>query len=217
MGQQAHPDRFKGVVSVNLTDPCDAVQQIDYYVKKHNFKAVRVVPWIWDMPPTNRYYYPIFVKCVELDIPFCTQVGHTGPLCPSETGRPIPYIDRVALDFPQLKIIGGHIGYPWINEMISCAWKHANVYIDTSAYLPKYYPKELIDFMNTNGADRVMFGTNYPQLMLDACVQSALTHLKLKNKQVQSNFLYENAIRVFKLDSKTTNKSNKKSHDKAKL
>ncbi len=55
------------------------------------------MPWIWELPPTTNVFYPVFSKCVELDIPFCTQVGHTGPLCPSEPGRPIPYIDQVGL------------------------------------------------------------------------------------------------------------------------
>src|SRR5215470_11066520 len=74
-------------------------------------------------------------RCVrQLGIPFCLQVGHTGPLCPSEPGRPIPYLDRVALEFPELTIVGGHIGYPWTAEMIALATKYPNVYIDTSAY-----------------------------------------------------------------------------------
>ncbi len=61
-----------------------------------NFIAgIRVLPWIWNLPPTTNVFYPVFAKCVELDIPFCTQVGHTGPLCPSDPGRPIPYIDQV--------------------------------------------------------------------------------------------------------------------------
>eukprot|EP00483_Globobulimina_turgida_P001328 UN01330 len=148
---QAYPDRFTGIVSVDLTSPVKACQDIDHYVKKHQFGGVRVVPWIWDKPPTSRYYYPLFTKCVELDIPFCTQVGHTGPLCPSEVGRPIPYIDRVALDFPLLKIVCGHIGYPWTQEMIAVAWKHKNVYIDTSAHAPEYYPKNLLHFIHSYG------------------------------------------------------------------
>ena len=67
--------------------------------------GLRVVPWLWDAPPTDRRYYPLFADCVESGVPFCTQVGHTGPLRPSETGRPIPYIDQVALDFPELVIV----------------------------------------------------------------------------------------------------------------
>ncbi len=82
-------------------------------------------------------------------MPFCTQVGHTGPMRPSETGRPIPYIDEVALDFPELSIVCGHVGYPWTEEMVAVARKHPNVYIDTSAYTTKRLPAELIRFMRT--------------------------------------------------------------------
>ena len=71
--------------------------------------------------PTDRRYYPLFAECVELGVPFCTKVGHTGPLCPSETGRPIPYIDQIAIDFPELTIVCGHVGYPWTEEMIAVA------------------------------------------------------------------------------------------------
>eukprot|EP01084_Bolivina_argentea_P169088 293143_1 len=195
---QSYPDRFIGIVSVDLTSPAKACKDIDYYVKKHNFGGVRVVPWLWNCPVTTNYYYPLFTKCVELDIPFCTQVGHTGPLCPSEVGRPIPYIDRVALDFPQLKIICGHIGYPWTEEMIAVAWKHKNVYIDTSAHSPEYYPKNLLNFMNSYGRKKVMFGTNYPQLTFKRCVDQC-KKLPIKKNSLQL-FLSDNARRVFKLE-----------------
>ena len=72
------------------------------------------------------------------------QVGHTGPLMPSEFGRPIPYLDDVAREFPDLKIVGGHVGFPWTNEMLALAMKYPNVYIDTSAYVCKRYPQELV-------------------------------------------------------------------------
>ena len=101
---------------------------------RDGFVGLRVVPWLWNAPPTDRRYYPLFAECVESGVPFCTQVGHTGPLRPSETGRPIPYIDQVALDFPELVIVCGHVGYPWTEEMVAVARKHENVYIDTSAY-----------------------------------------------------------------------------------
>lgn len=87
-----------------------AVAELDRAVTKLGCIALRVVPWLWNLPPNDKHYYPLYVKCVELGIPFCTQVGHTGPLCPSEVGRPIPYLDEVALTFPDLVIVGGHIG-----------------------------------------------------------------------------------------------------------
>ena len=92
--------------------------------------------------------------CAELGVPFCTQVGHTGPLRTSETGRPIPYIDDVAIDFPELVIVCGHIGYPWTEEMVAVARKHENVYIDTSAYTARRYPPELVRYMQRDGRRR---------------------------------------------------------------
>ncbi len=193
-----YPTRFVGVAGVNLERPVEAVRELDRAVRELGFKALRVIPWLWKLPPNDRLYYPLYVKCIELDVPFCTQVGHTGPLMPSETGRPIPYIDEVALTFPELKIVGGHIGYPWTDEMIALAWKHEHVYIDTSAYLPRYYPPQLLHFMNTYGQDKVLFGSNFPMLDLKQCAEQARA-LELK-PEVKAKFLAGNARRVFRLN-----------------
>src|SRR5829696_1022862 len=111
---EAHPDRFAGLACVDLNKPMEAVRELRRCVEELGFKGLRIVPWLWEAPPIDRRYYPLFATCVELGVPFFTQVGHTGPMRPSETGRPIPYIDQVALDFPELVIVGGHIGYPMI-------------------------------------------------------------------------------------------------------
>lgn len=191
------PDRFVGVAAVNLEKPVEAVRELDRAVNQLGFKALRVIPWLWKLPPNDKLYFPLYVKCIELDIPFCTQVGHTGPLMPSETGRPVPYLDEVALVFPELKIVAGHIGHPWTDEMIGVAWKHENVYIDTSAYLPRYYPPQLLHYMKTYGQDKVLFGTNFPMLSLEKCVQQ-VNELGLAD-DVKAKFLFQNAQRVFKL------------------
>jgi predicted TIM-barrel fold metal-dependent hydrolase len=109
------------MASVDLRKPMEAVRELRRCVRESGFKALRVVPWLWGWPPDDRRYYPLYAECVELGIPFCTQVGHTGPLRTSQTGRPIPYLDTVALDFPELTIVAGHIGYPWTEEMIAVA------------------------------------------------------------------------------------------------
>ncbi|MFY9570689.1 MAG: amidohydrolase family protein [Blastocatellia bacterium] len=192
------PDRFAGVAAVNLEKPVDAVRELDRAVTQLGFKALRVIPWLWKLPPNDKLYYPLYVKCIELEIPFCTQVGHTGPLMPSEPGRPVPYLDEVALTFPELKIVGGHIGYPWTDEMIGLAWKHENVFIDTSAHLPRYYPQQLIHFLKTYGKQKVLFGTNFPQLPFEKCMDPVRA-LELPD-EVRSSFLRDNARRVFKLD-----------------
>ena len=67
-------------------------------------------PWLWNRPPNDKFYFPLYIKCIELDILFCTHAGHAGPLMPSDPGRPIPYLDKIALIFPELKIVAGHIG-----------------------------------------------------------------------------------------------------------
>lgn len=193
------PDRFVGVAAVNLEKPVEAVRELDRAVNQLGFKALRVIPWLWKLPPNDKLYFPLYVKCVELDIPFCTQVGHTGPLMPSETGRPVPYLDEVALVFPELKIVAGHIGHPWTDEMIGVAWKHENVYIDTSAYLPRYYPPQLLHYMKTYGQDKVLFGSNFPMLSLEKCVQQ-VDELGLAD-DVKAKFLFQNAQRVFKLET----------------
>jgi len=113
---EVHPDRFAGLASVNLDKPMEAVRELRRCVGDLGFVGLRMVPWLWDAPPTDRRYYPLYAACIELGVPFFTQVGHTGPLRPSETGRPIPYIDQVALDFPELTMVCGHIGYPWTEE-----------------------------------------------------------------------------------------------------
>lgn len=194
---RAFPQRFVGVATVDLHKPLAAVHELERAVRELGCKALRIVPWLWKLPPNHRLYYPLYVKCIELDIPFCTQVGHTGPLMPSETGRPVPYLDEVALDFPELRIVAGHIGHPWTDEMIGVAWKHDNVYIDTSAYLPRYYPPQLLQFMQSYGADKVMFGTNFPQLSHSRCIIQ-VQELGLK-PDVLAKFLHGNARRVFKL------------------
>jgi uncharacterized protein len=192
------PQRLVGVAAVNLEKPVEAVHELERAVKELGFKALRVIPWLWNRPPNDKFYFPLYVKCIELDIPFCTQVGHTGPLMPSETGRPVPYLDEVALTFPELRIVAGHIGHPWTDEMIGVAWKHENVFIDTSAYLPRYYPQQLVHYLKTYGQDKVLFGTNFPHLSFTKCVQQ-VRDMNLPD-EIQEKFLRGNARRVFQLD-----------------
>lgn len=191
------PERLVGVASVDIRRPVEAVVELRRSVEELGFRALRIVPWLWGLPPNDRHYYPLYVACVELGVPLCTQVGHTGPLRTSETGRPIPYLDDVALEFPDLVIVAGHIGYPWTEEMIALARKYPNVHIDTSAYAAARYPASLVEYMRGKGRDKVMFGTNFPMLT----AQQALADLDGLNldEEAKGLFLRGNAERVFKL------------------
>ncbi len=192
------PSRLAGVGSVDLANPRDAVREIRRCVRELGFKAIRVLPWLWELPPTHARLYPVYSECCELGVPFCTQVGHTGPMKPSEYGRPIPYIDQVALDFPELTIVGGHIGYPWTEEMIAVATKHPNVYIDTSAYTASRYPPALVDYLRRHGRQKVLFGSNAPMISPRRALEG-LAGLGL-DEATQAAFLGDNARRVFRLD-----------------
>lgn len=193
-----YPDRFVGLASVQLNQPMEALAELKYCINDLGFKGLRIIQWLWNLPPTHAYYYPLFAACVDYGVPVCLQVGHTGPLMPSEVGRPIPYIDQIAIDFPDLKIVCGHIGYPWTTEMIAVATKHRNVYIDTSAYTAKRYPPELIQYLKRHGQEKVLFGTNYPMITPTKCLEH-LNELDL-GTDIVHNFLYKNALKVFNME-----------------
>ena len=192
-----YPERLVGVASVDLYRPMEAVRELRRCVRELGFRALRVVPWLWGLPPDDRRYYPLYAECVELDIPFCCQVGHAGPLRPSEPGRPIPYLDHVALEFPELRIVAGHIGFPWTDEMIALATKYPNVFIDTSAYKAARYPTELVSYLRGHGRHKVLFGSNHPAWPARDCLRD-LGDLDLDDETAHA-FLRGNAERVFGL------------------
>ena len=191
------PDRLVGVGSVDISKPMQAVREIRRCADELGFRGIRVLPWLWQRPPTDRLFYPVYAACCDVGIPFCTQIGHTGPLMPSEPGRPI-YLDQVALDFPELTIVAGHIGYPWTDEAIAVATKHPNVYIDTSAYTTRRYPRQLVDYLRSHGRQKVLFGTNYPMITPSKAL-AGLDELGLE-ADARDDFLGGNARRVFGLD-----------------
>ena len=193
---KAHPDRLVGLASVDLARPMEAVRELRRAVEFDDARGLRLLPWLWNLPPNDRRYYPLYAACVDLGIPFCTQAGHAGPLCESEPGRPIPYLDQVALEFPELVIVAGHTGFPWTQELIALAMKYPNLYIDTSAYKPSRYPRELIDYMRASGCKKVLFASDFPMLTPAACL-AEVGQLQLTD-EARARFLYGNATHIFR-------------------
>nr|MDO8082266.1 amidohydrolase family protein [Candidatus Freyarchaeota archaeon] len=195
------PDRFIGCGTVDPRDGMKAVREVERIVNDLHMKAIKLEPYqyadgIVGLPPNHKYYYPIYAKCIELDIPVTIQIGHTGPLLPSECARPI-YLDEVALFFPELRIIGGHLGQPWHEEMMIFAWKFPNVYIDTSARAPKFWPGSFKQFVATWGQDKALWGTDYPLLDFKRCLDE-IEQMGL-SQEAKRKLLRDNAIKVFKL------------------
>lgn len=190
--------RLLGVGSVDIRRPMQAMREVRRCVNELGFKAIRVLPWLWELPPSDRRYYPVYAACCELGVPFCTQIGHTGPLMPSEPGRPI-HLDPVALEFPELTIVGGHIGYPWTDEAIALATKHERLFIDTSAYVPARYPAALVEFLRGHGRRKVLWGSNYPMIPPQQAI-AGVDALGL-DEEAKALFVGSNAMRVYGLDA----------------
>ncbi|MDP2725041.1 MAG: amidohydrolase family protein [Syntrophales bacterium] len=189
-----YPDRLIGMAGYDPLNIMQSLRDMETSVKEYGFKGVYAHLLGWDIRPDDRRMYPCYTKCIELNIPFSMQVGHSLELMPSEAGRPI-YIDKVALDFPDLKFIGSHTGWPWCEELIAMASKHRNVYMDISAHLPEYLDRSVVQFMDTRGRNKVLFGTN--AFGLERCKQQLLG-MPLKDETKQK-VLRDNAVKVFNL------------------
>lgn len=193
-----HPDRFAGLAGV---DPCRGIAQLrdlDHAVNDLGFVGAHLYPHWFELAPDHARYYPIYARCAELGIPLMMQIGHNlvysrERRLPS-VGRPI-CLDRVAIDFPELTIIGIHIGVPWTDEAISMAWKHDNIYLAGDAYAPKHWPTQFIHYLNTYGSQKVLFGTDWPVIDPERAVKE-VSSLGLKADSHRA-LMRNNALRVF--------------------
>lgn len=195
-----YPDRFRGLAGIDPTEGMRGVRELENAVKNYGFVGAHLYPHWFGLAPDAAKYYPFYAKCVELNIPIEMQVGHCLVYTPEyplrSVGRPIT-LDTVACDFPDLKLIGIHIGYPWTEEMISVAWKHPNVYIGSDAYAPKHWEASFINFINTWGQEKVLFGTDFPLLDFER-VRREVEALALRPES-KKKFLRQNAEKVFRL------------------
>jgi predicted TIM-barrel fold metal-dependent hydrolase len=188
------PDRLVGCASVDPHLGMASVRELRRAVREDGMRALKLLPFLYDRPLSDAIYYPLYAACIDLGIPALILTGHTAVAARSEYGRPL-YLDDVALHFPELVIVAGHAGVPWTEELIAIAWKHANVFIDTSGHRPKYFPPALRHFMNSYGRDKVMFGTGYP-LMDYAGPLGEVDALQLR-PEARANFLWGNAARIW--------------------
>ena len=197
---ERYPDPLVGVGSADPWGPDGvmvAVRELKRQVLEKGFKALKLEPFIDRKDPTEAGWYPLYAACVELDVTLQIQVGNTGPpTYPSSTGRPL-HVDQIAVHFPELRIVAGHIGWPWTEEMIAIAWKHPNVWIDTSAHLPKHFPPEFVRFLKSFGQDKVIWATDWPIVDFERSL-TQLDDLDLK-PDVRRKLLHDNAVAAFKL------------------
>ncbi len=191
-----YPNKLVGCGAVNPENGMKAIYELERAVKELGMKGILLLPYAIRRPINDKVMYPFYAKCCELNVPVHLQVGHTAPLLPSEVGRPI-YLDEVALYFPELKVLASHIGFPWTDEMIAVAWKHANVYIDVGTHYPKYYEPRFFNYLNTYGQDKVLFASCFPLTDYDRQIQE-LNEISLR-EEPRRKFLRENAIKFWGL------------------
>lgn len=190
-----YPDRFVGLAGYNPFRIPESLREIEVGVKEHGFRGVYIHIYGFDIPLSDRKMYPLYAKCVELDIPVSMQVGHVLEGMPSEHGRPM-HLDQIASDFPDLKMVGAHTGWPWVEELISACYKWENIYFGIDAWMPKYLKPEIVQFIGSRlGQDRCLWGTNGLSWK-ESLAQ--LEQLKLR-EEAKRNLLRDNAIRLFRL------------------
>ncbi len=193
----AHPTRFSGLAGADPTRGMAQLRDLERAAEL-GFVGVHAYPHWFSLPPDAAQWYPIYAKCCELDLPFMLQVGQNliyqqDVRLPS-VARPI-LLDRVAIDFPELTLIGIHVGTPWAEEMIAMAWKHVNVFIGIDAYAPKHLPQQLIRYLNSYGAGKVLFGTDWPVIDPRRAVAEIAAHDLRPAAHAQ--LMRETALRIF--------------------
>ncbi len=195
----AHPERFSLAPSLDPRRGMKPLRALESLVQHHPVAIARVVPFLINLPPNDRVYYPLYTRCIDLDLPVSINTGIPGPPMPGKVQDPM-YLDDVCLFFPELKIVMAHGADPWWNVAIRLMLKYENLYLMTSAYAPKYFPPELIHFMNTRGKHKILFATDHPVLPLERALSEAKA-LDLR-PGVLEKYLYENARRVLFPDGK---------------
>jgi predicted TIM-barrel fold metal-dependent hydrolase len=195
-----HPDRFSGLAGLDPTEGMHGVRELERAVRELGFIGAHMYPHWFELAPDHARWYPFYAKCVELDVPVQMQVGQSLIYTPEQrlrsVGRPIT-LDAVACDFPELKLVGIHVGIPWADEMIAMAWKHPNVYIGCDAHSPKYWPESFVHYINSFGKEKVLFGTDYPVLDF-VRTREEIEALGLRD-EAKRKLLRDNALRIYKL------------------
>ena len=193
-------DRFFTSVTINPYLGMEEVRKVRHAVKEKGAKAITYFPAASypQVALNERELYPFYAEAIELDVPFVANVGVPGPRMPLRTQK-VELVDDVCWFFPELKFVMRHGAEPWEDLAVKLMLKYPNLYYMPSAFAPKYYPKAIIDFANTRGADKILYAGYFPAGLSLERIFRELEDVPFKD-EVWPKFLRENAVRVFKLD-----------------
>lgn len=200
-----YPDRLKGMALINPHES-DAAVKTEQVIKELGFSAIYASPFHWKIHANDPKFFPIYAKASELGVPvFVYATMNYNAQLPMDLGRPI-YLDKVAIDFPDLKIVASCGGWPWVHEMVGVARRHQNVYIDTSFHRPKHLAtpgsgwEMLLQYGNTVLQDRIVFGSGIGDMGIPlSTIIREMKELPLK-PSVKDKWLYSNAAQLFNVN-----------------
>jgi predicted TIM-barrel fold metal-dependent hydrolase len=194
-----YPERFFASYEVNPNEGMDEVRKIVALHERFGIKALTAFPsgLCPQVPIDDKRFYPIYAKAVELDIPVCVCSGVPGPRLPMAPQH-VERIDEVCWFFPELRFVMRHGAEPWTALAVKLMLKWPNLFYMTSAFAPKHYPKDIVDFANTRGADKILYAGYFPMGLSLERIFSELPNVPFKDA-VWPKFLRENARRVFRL------------------
>jgi predicted TIM-barrel fold metal-dependent hydrolase len=164
---ERHPGRMIPFAGVDVLKGMDAVRELEHWISERGFRGLSLRPFMIGLPASDRRYYALYAKCAELGVPLSIHTSaNWTTVSPSDLGHP-RHIDVVAADFPELRIVMSHAGYPWVLEACLLAWKYPNVYLELAAHRPRYLAtagtgwEPLLRFGQTTIRDKVLFGTGW--------------------------------------------------------
>lgn len=203
---QQRPDVFIGFARVSPWDGMVAVRELERLVREGGLRGLAIAPFRERIPPNDRRYYLLYAKCVELGIPVRLHASMSYATDRAyDLGHP-RYLDEIAQDLPELTLIAGLGGWPWVNEMVALVRRHPNLYVDTAAHRPRHFAtpgsgwEMLLQFGNTLIQDKVMVGVSWLTLSqpYETLINEVLS-LPLKDG-VKEKWLYGNAARVLGME-----------------
>jgi uncharacterized protein len=201
-----HPDRFIPFCGADIMRGSGAVREVEDWLKNRNFRGLSLRPFMIGLPPDDRRYYPFYEKCVEFNVPVSVHASANWTTSrPSELGHP-RYFDTVACDFPDLKLILSHAGYPWVLESCLLAWKHPNLYLELGAHRPKYFAapgagwEPLMRFGTTTIRHKILYGTG--AFLINRPPSELVGEMKALPipSDILGDWLYGNAKALFNLE-----------------
>lgn len=188
-----HPDRFALATHVDPADAMAAVGQIRHDAERHGIRAVSWFPAGGHRPIAidDPGAYAVYAVCVELGLPVFVTTGVPGPRVTADTQH-VERLDRVCYDFPELSLVMRHGAEPWEDLAVKLLLKWPNLYYSTSAFSPRHYPRAIVDYANTRGAHKVLYGGYYPYALELDRIFAELDEVPFRD-HVWGPFLHDNA------------------------